>query len=421
MQRRWLVVADDLTGAADCAIAFSRRRLSARVIWGNARPVQHPAVFALAFNADTRGMGPAEAARHHAESIRGVDDAEVGIYKKIDSTLRGHFACEIAAMLVELKTRTPRRLAVFAPAYPAQGRTTVNGHVSVRGVPLEHGEFWPAGRDAAEARIPAQLENAGVRARLIPLEIVRGTGATLRSALRAAADADPDAVLVCDAETDADLDALAAAAMRTDPRAFFIGSAGLAHALARMVPLASEERAPLRVQRHMRGTLIVVGSQAAASRAAAASLAHVPGVVRHSVEATSLDGTPAPADEGVMRDLAAALDAGHDVLLDIAPPADPRSVEGRPVIELARRFATVASHAGALVATGGDSAAALLASCGIAGLELIDEIEPGIPLGLTLGELSLPIVTKAGGFGDEGCLRRIVERLRFIRQTGTVA
>jgi uncharacterized protein YgbK (DUF1537 family) len=77
-------------------------------------------------------------------------------------------------------------------------------------------------------------------------------------------------------------------------------------------------------------------------------------------------------------------------------------------------------HASAIVATGGETAAAILERLGVEGLRLLDEIEPGIPLGLTLGELSIPAVTKAGGFGDEDCLMRIITRLRFIRQTGTV-
>jgi len=32
-----------------------------------------------------------------------------------------------------------------------------------------------------------------------------------------------------------------------------------------------------------------------------------------------------------------------------------------------------------------------------------------------------PAVTKAGGFGNEESLKRVISRLRFIRQTGTVA
>jgi uncharacterized protein YgbK (DUF1537 family) len=91
------------------------------------------------------------------------------------------------------------------------------------------------------------------------------------------------------------------------------------------------------------------------------------------------------------------------------------------VAALARRLAPLAAGTSALMASGGDTAAALLSHLGVRGIRLVDELEPGTSLGLTLGALTLPVITKSGGFGDAGSLRRVVERLRYIRQTGTVA
>jgi uncharacterized protein YgbK (DUF1537 family) len=42
---------------------------------------------------------------------------------------------------------------------------------------------------------------------------------------------------------------------------------------------------------------------------------------------------------------------------------------------------------------------------------LLDEVEPGVPLGMTVGAVSIPVVTKAGAFGDAQSLRRSLERL----------
>jgi uncharacterized protein YgbK (DUF1537 family) len=80
-----------------------------------------------------------------------------------------------------------------------------------------------------------------------------------------------------------------------------------------------------------------------------------------------------------------------------------------------------ASHMSGLAATGGETAAALLAQFGVNGIRLVDEIEPGVSLGLTLGDVSIPVVTKAGAFGDQGSLTRIAERLHLIRQEGILA
>ena len=53
---------------------------------------------------------------------------------------------------------------------------------------------------------------------------------------------------------------------------------------------------------------------------------------------------------------------------------------------LAEALRPVAPAIGAFAATGGETAAALLARFGVNGIRLVDEIEPGVSLGLTLGD-----------------------------------
>ena len=75
-----------------------------------------------------------------------------------------------------------------------------------------------------------------------------------------------------------------------------------------------------------------------------------------------------------------------------------------------------APHIGALFATGGETALALLSALGVNGIRLLDEVEPGVPLGLTRGALRVPIITKAGAFGDAGTLGRCLSHLRRLRR-----
>jgi uncharacterized protein YgbK (DUF1537 family) len=228
-------------------------------------------------------------------------------------------------------------------------------------------------------------------------------------------------VCVCDAEEGADLDRIAASAQDGTPT-FFAGSAGLAHSLADQ---DSRRRGPCNETivhgASVRGALLVVGSQAGPSRAALPELRAMANVCRISVVAEDLLSA-APEDGLRVPELASALAAGIDVLVEIAPPTGGGSaVRPEVVAALARRIAPLAASASALMATGGDTATAVLTQCGVRGIQLVDELEPGTSLGLTLGALSVPVITKSGGFGDAGSLRRILERLRTLRKTGTMA
>jgi uncharacterized protein YgbK (DUF1537 family) len=418
MSERWLIVADDLTGAADSAIAFAKRRLSTRVVWGDARPESHAGVFALSFDVATRALDPASAAHRHVDVLRRCAGGRSRVYKKMDSTLRGHPAAEIAAMLDVLCARDSVDCAVLAPAFPAGGRTTRDGRVFVHGVPLEFTEFWPEGRDPDHAALIPLLEGAGLRARPVPLDMVRGPAERLAAALEVRDPSRAPAIAVCDAETEADLDRIAAATPRR--ATFCIGSGGFVNSLASLESRDAVARAASpRCRPVSNGALIVVGSQAGASRAALAEVSRLSRTRRISVDPR--DDRVALLDRETVNDLARTLAGGDDVIVDLISPEDPASLQRAAVSALARDLAPLAANASALGATGGDTAAALCARWGITGITLVDEIEPGMSLGVTLGAVSMPLVTKSGGFGDGGSLTRLTERLRFIRQTGTVA
>ncbi len=421
MSRPWFILADDLTGAADSAIAFARRRVPSRVIWGESLPQSHPDAVVLAYDAATREVDAALAARRHREVLQRFLHPQLRLFKKIDSTLRGHPAEEIAAMLDVVLAHEPATRIVLAPAFPAMGRTVRAAQVYVQGAPLQFTEYWREDREPALANLVHLLESAGLRARNVELATVRDDSAALDSALAKVGSA---VVAVCDAETDDDLDRIAEASLADDRPGFFIGSAGLAHALAQRVSRAGVPRSSThQCEPSMRGALVVVGSRSQASRAALVQVATLPNARRISVDPSLLGGDLQSAEHvALAATIGNSLREGTDVVVDIVPP-DYSHGRGNPALvsALASLLAPAARAASALVATGGETAAALLARLGVDGIRLLDEIEPGIPLGLTLGGVSVPAVTKAGGFGNEDCLKRIITRLRFIRQTGTVA
>ncbi len=401
-----MILADDLTGAADCAIAFARRGMLASVTWAGSPP-DDPV---LALDANSRGLQPGAAAARHCALLQAHHGEGVALFKKIDSTLRGQPAAELAATVQDLHRRGRGALAIVAPAFPAAGRTTEAGCIRVGGQPLEQTPLWVRDHSYASADLVAVLGQAGLRVRLAQLDAVRAGPTALQGLVREAVAAGVDA-LVCDAVTDADLGAVADATLPLAAHLFWTGSGGLAHALAACIGAPAH---PAEAVDIVGGILFVVGSVAEASRAASALLAADSAVLVERIQPAVLQQGPGGAAwQDAAQRIAQALAGGIDVLVEIAssPAADLR--HGAVLAQqLAALLRPAAPGMGALFATGGETALALLDALGVASIRMIDEIEPGVPFGVTRGALTIPVVTKAGAFGNPGTLTRCLSHLR---------
>ncbi|OYV31158.1 MAG: hypothetical protein B7Z81_13855, partial [Acidocella sp. 20-61-6] len=308
-----LIIADDLTGAADSAVACATRGLSAVVRFDNDSSDACPE--ALSLDTDTRAMTARDAAAITAAVVArhgGAQDTLV--FKKIDSTLRGHPGAEIAAALQARRSQrttadAPRGCVILAPAFPALGRTTVAGRQLLDGAPLEQTELWRRERMGDTALLPALMAQAGLSAALAPLADVRAGVDVLRARLSAALQrAD---VVVCDAETDADLAAIAEATLPL-AGAIWAGSAGL---VGHLVTAAGLARPPAQVEAAptWRGPLLfVVGSLSPVSHQQAARLARE-NVTHLRVDAALIDDAAGAARFAAAWD--AALASGRDIVM----------------------------------------------------------------------------------------------------------
>jgi D-threonate/D-erythronate kinase len=131
----WLLIADDLTGAADSAGAFAARGLDAVVSWGSI----DAEASVLSVDADTRQLPEQAAVARQVAVLTAHSRPAMRFYKKIDSTLRGNPAAELAAQLTAFttSTRRPSPFAIVAPAFPTTGRVTLGGRILLDGAPLE--------------------------------------------------------------------------------------------------------------------------------------------------------------------------------------------------------------------------------------------------------------------------------------------
>ena len=419
---RWLILADDLTGAADCAIAFARRGLQAGVGWhaslGQGGAGEQADGTVLAVDADSRRLPPAVAAARHATLLARLHRPGQGLIKKIDSTLRGQPVAELVATLQTLRAVSGPRLAIVAPAFPGTGRTTQDGRIHLDGMPLERTPLWLRDHTYPTAHLPEVLRTGGLRNATLPLAVLRDDTAlvaALRHAVGEALAGGLDAV-VCDAGTSEDLARLARVSLPMAEALFWVGSGGIAAALAGVLPVAGRTAAVPALPRSTAGVLLVVGSVAEASRNATARLVAEGAVAPFTVApALLLAGPTEPSWAPLSAEIAASLEQGHDTLVQIAP--DPGADLSRGAA-LAGALASLLVPAGirmaGLFATGGETACALLTGLGVHGIRLLEEVEPGIPLGITQGALRVPVMTKAGAFGHERSLLNSLARLHDL-------
>ncbi len=80
--------------------------------------------------------------------------------------------------------------------------------------------------------------------------------------------------------------------------------------------------------------------------------------------------------------------------------------------QLTARLVRSETRVKGLVLTGGDTAKTVASDLGAEAIEIVDQVEPGIPLGRMTGRHDMLVVTKAGGFGSEYSLAKSVERIR---------
>ena len=389
---RLIIVADDLTGAMDAAAPLAERGLEAWVVAEAERyaPQTLPTADVVSINAGSRHLPQEDAARRVRALSEFVRSGCEILIKKIDSTLRGNAVAETLALL----ETCGRAAAVVAPAFPRQGRTLVAGVVHVHGVPLANTEL------ARDTLSPPPIEPLHVlfRAAAPQAEVRLVAGGASVAVSRVGRRQ----ILVVDAASDEDLRSTVRSLSGQLSDTLLVGSAGIAEAVAHTCFEPAREALAVPA---LGGQLVfVVGSRTELSAQQ----------VRALIESGQARLIAAPA--GCV-DLSAALRAPEALLVI---KAEPDSGGGETdAEEVARRLADAAGTLiecrpiAAVVATGGDTAFAVLRRLGQATVQVMGNLLPGIPFSrLRFGTRELWLVTKAGGFGSRDTLATIAQRLR---------
>jgi uncharacterized protein YgbK (DUF1537 family) len=422
------IVADDLTGANDSAVQFARRgwRTALALADGPVAAVQPNSVLALV--SDSRAQKPETARASTAGCVSKLCAAGTDrLFIKIDSTMRGSVSDQIHGALDAWSARYPGAFAVVCPAYPKMGRAVANGRLLVDGRGVE---TTAIGRDPVTPVVTNDMSL------LLPGSAHLAVGENGAAGLTAdieALVASGTRVVVVDASTTVELEAIADAAGTLGPACVPVGAAGLAVEMSSIwanVSTSFEPREP--ADARIARVLVVMSSLHDVSRLQFRQLvASMPaenirvfepplGVVLRA------DGIGSPTSDWIASKLALEADLPRVVVVsssDARPdPSHDRPERESAAVMIASSLALVAEavfdHAqvDALVLVGGEGARAVLDRFGARLIQVVDAIREGVPIGSIDGGKShgLTVVTKAGGFGAAESLAEVVAELLSV-------
>ena len=130
-----VVIADDISGAAEIAAVGKRSGLMAQV---QTRFDPTASVHLVAVDTDTRSGTRQEAQERITALADRLRSADIDwCFKKVDSVLRGHVCVELAALMNGLG----KRQTILAPANPSMGRTIMHGQYLIDNQPLDQTDF----------------------------------------------------------------------------------------------------------------------------------------------------------------------------------------------------------------------------------------------------------------------------------------
>lgn len=415
VMKKSLIIADDLTGANDTGIQFRQQGFETIVLTDLSSFDSAFLRFdATCVDTDTRRLPPASVLKQMETVLGRISKrvSEATLYKKVDSTLRGHIGQEIDLLLERLGFPC----AFFAPAYPGQGRQTVDGIYLVNSRPISETEFskdprfpittsdirqWMQGQShLPTAHMGREILSGGAEAIGLAAEQL------IRQGVR---------VFTFDCSVASDLEEIAEAGLRMERRPLFVGSAGLAEKVGAGLAQRVREKG---------GCLVIAGSLSQVTseqvRYAAERGAHL---ISLPDGFWSDQGKRREAIEQVTEEASAALEQGKGVIVwTQSGEAQPISLDATKT-DLINQFLSELTQAimarvdlRGLVMTGGETASAILSAFKAHGLRLEAQVLPAIPFGRVVGgsQEGLGVVTKAGGFGKPEALAKSIEFVKSL-------
>ncbi|MDV3428130.1 MAG: four-carbon acid sugar kinase family protein [Bacillota bacterium] len=212
---RYLVVADDFTGANDTGVQLKRRDINTNVVFSG--ELINTTADSFVVDTESRGMSGEKAFGRVKDILKGVDFSKFKyVIKKVDSTLRGNLAEEIKAVDEAYKSE----LVIFAPAFPDLNRITVDGIHMLNNVPITDTEM------AKDPKKPVKEDNIKKILEKVYSEEV--THILLKDVKNKNIDFTEGRLFTFDAVTNQDMKNIIKAGIDTGKKILWVGTAAMA-------------------------------------------------------------------------------------------------------------------------------------------------------------------------------------------------
>jgi uncharacterized protein YgbK (DUF1537 family) len=270
-------------------------------------------------------------------------------------------------------------VAIVAPAAPKKGRGLRGGWLHVDGQRM--------GRQSLVELLQQRLPGVAVRAVPVGGRIDIGSGERC--------------VLVADADSEEQLDAIAAFGLAHPSDVLLAGSSGLSGAVMRLLAPGNSVSVPAR-RLDTRRLHFLIGSHHARSAEQVQALVATGDVPAHVLSPSAGDALPA-----------ASANAQGGVLVHVEGLGTPLRLDPAWIARRLGDAAEVLLRAAgdepvALFLTGGATARSILERLGVDRIEIVGSLFPGVVHGrVTVGARAVDVITKSGGFGERDLLVRL--------------
>ncbi len=419
-KQQLLIVSDDITGANDTGVKFSKRKLRTIVVTDKEHINKSlDECDVLSVSTESRCDDIETAYRKAFEIGRIAKDRNIKyFYKKLDSTLRGNNGAEISGMMDALEIKH----ALIIPALPSYGRITKDGNVYVKGVLLAETETandpkTPVNESFMPDILSAQTDKkigvikyidveAGKQNLILKVQQLINKGIHL---------------IVIDALGNEDLDLIASAITTLKEKVLIAGSSGLAEFLPEYLDFGKEKKS----------NIVIAGSVSEVTLRQTEYASEKLDIIMIDIYTEKIFTDDREQEKGrIFSIIKKSSGEGKNIIVRSAASKEAvtRSFEYGKLHGFTRYEVsdTIASFLGeiakyiiqnirinGILFTGGDTTIKAAQLLEISGTILQDEIVAGVPFGNFAGEQyrNITIVTKAGGFGNEDTIYKVLNFL----------